>query len=150
MATRNFLVAVDMTDEAEDVLQAARELANRLDADLTAVTVVRPMSMVYGEIGLGPFVTGAINIQDEAVKSAKTELTAMGERHDIDAARCKVLLGAPAVEIRNLAEEANADLIVIGTHGRHGLGLMLGSTANAVLHGVPCDVYAVRIRPKSE
>jgi universal stress protein A len=45
-----------------------------------------------------------------------------------------------------MAEELDADLIVLGTHGRHGLGLMLGSTANAVLHGAPCDVLAVKVR----
>ena len=40
---------------------------------------------------------------------------------------------------------AGADLIVIGTHGRHGLGLLLGSTASGVIHGVQCDVLAVRV-----
>ena len=35
--------------------------------------------------------------------------------------------------------------LVVGSHGRHGLALLLGSTANAVLHGAPCDVLAVRI-----
>jgi universal stress protein A len=39
----------------------------------------------------------------------------------------------------------HADLIVIGSHGRHGMGLLLGSTANAVLHGSPCNVLAVRL-----
>jgi len=33
----------------------------------------------------------------------------------------------------------------MGTHGRHGLGLLLGSTASGVLHGVDCDVLAVRV-----
>ena len=38
-----------------------------------------------------------------------------------------------------------ADLIVVGSHGRHGLALLLGSTANGVLHGATCDVLAVRV-----
>lgn len=54
--------------------------------------------------------------------------------------------GNPATEIKAKAEQIQADLIVIGTHGRHGLGLLLGSTANGVLHGVECDVLTVRIR----
>jgi universal stress protein A len=56
-----------------------------------------------------------------------------------------VKIGNPAHEIRDAATELEADLIVVGTHGRHGLGLLLGSTANAVLHGVGCDVLAVRV-----
>jgi len=44
------------------------------------------------------------------------------------------------------AEIAGADLIIIGSHARTGVKrLMLGSTANAVLHGAPCDVLVVRI-----
>ncbi|MCP4009678.1 MAG: universal stress protein, partial [Proteobacteria bacterium] len=34
----------------------------------------------------------------------------------------------------------------LGSHGRHGLGLLLGSTANGVLHLAQCDVLAVRVR----
>jgi universal stress protein A len=45
-----------------------------------------------------------------------------------------------------MAEELGVDLIVMGTHGRHGLGLLLGSTATGVLHGCPCDVLTVRIK----
>ena len=53
--------------------------------------------------------------------------------------------GNPGREIRTAAEELSADLVVVGTHGRHGLGLLLGSTANAVLHGAQTDVLAVRV-----
>jgi universal stress protein A len=45
-----------------------------------------------------------------------------------------------------LATEQNCDVIVVGSHGRHGLALLLGSTANDLLHGAPCDVLAVRLR----
>ena len=45
----------------------------------------------------------------------------------------------------NKLEEAGADIIVVGSHGRHGLALLLGSTANGVLHGASCDVLAVRV-----
>ena len=41
---------------------------------------------------------------------------------------------------------AVARLIVVGSHGRHGLALLLGSTANGVLHHAKCDVLAVRIQ----
>ena len=40
-----------------------------------------------------------------------------------------------------------ADVIVVGSHGRHGIALLLGSTANGVLHGATTDVLAVRVGP---
>jgi universal stress protein A len=55
----------------------------------------------------------------------------------------------PGPEIVRVAEEESADLIIVGSHGRHGLALLLGSTANNVLHHAPCDVMAVRLPDES-
>jgi universal stress protein A len=56
-----------------------------------------------------------------------------------------VSLGAPKREILNYARDHDIDLIVIGAHGRHGIAILLGSTANAVLHGTHCDVMCIRV-----
>jgi universal stress protein A len=56
-----------------------------------------------------------------------------------------LIFGRPEAEIHRVAEELEADLIVVGSHGRHGLALLLGSTANGVLHGAKTDVLAVRV-----
>ncbi|MFS9629926.1 universal stress protein [Klebsiella pneumoniae] len=58
---------------------------------------------------------------------------------------CHLTYGQPRQEIHHLAKEKACDLIVVGSHGRHGLALLLGSTANDVLHGAPCDVLAVKL-----
>ena len=50
-----------------------------------------------------------------------------------------------ADEIHKVAKQINTDLIVIGTPGRCGLQLLLGSTANSVLHGVKQDVLGVKV-----
>jgi len=50
------------------------------------------------------------------------------------------------LEITRYADDKQADLIVIGSHGRHGLQRLLGSTATPVLHNAKCDVLAVRIK----
>ncbi|HEY9149438.1 MAG TPA: universal stress protein, partial [Gammaproteobacteria bacterium] len=70
----------------------------------------------------------------------------VGERIGIAVADQHVLQGNTRGEIQRLAEETKADLIVLGSHGRQGIQRLLGSTANGVLHGAPCDVLAVRIR----
>jgi len=53
--------------------------------------------------------------------------------------------GSPVTEILGVAEEVNADLIVMGTHGRTGLSrLLMGSVAESVLRQAPCPVLTVR------
>ncbi|MEZ5528918.1 MAG: universal stress protein [Porticoccaceae bacterium] len=47
--------------------------------------------------------------------------------------------------MHHFAIDNNVDLIVVGSHGRHGLSLILGSTATGVLHGSQCDVLAVKV-----
>ena len=51
------------------------------------------------------------------------------------------LVGVPQCILRH-----GIVFIVIGSHGRHGLALLLGSTANSVLHGASCNVYVVRVQ----
>lgn len=149
MAQRNFLVAIDMTDEADEVLAAAQKLSRELQGKLTAMTVIRPLYTVYGDVGMVPYGTGTVgvNFEAEAVARAKDRLTQLCAQYAINAEDLRVELGNPAREIHRVAEEIGAEIIVIGTHGRHGIGLVLGSTANAVLHGVSCDVLAIRIHP---
>ena len=57
-----------------------------------------------------------------------------------------VVRGVPFVEIIRTAKEKNADMIVIGTHGRTGIDHMLfGSTAEKVVRKSPCPVLTVRM-----
>ena len=56
------------------------------------------------------------------------------------------VIGAPAPQIVDSAKDLGVDLIVVGSHGKHGLGLLLGSTANGILHHAHCDVLTIRIK----
>jgi nucleotide-binding universal stress UspA family protein len=54
--------------------------------------------------------------------------------------------GDPATEILRLAEERKVDVIVMGTHGRTGLGrLLMGSVAEQIVRKAPCPVLTVRL-----
>jgi universal stress protein A len=79
-------------------------------------------------------------IAQETTKNIRERVAAFG----IEPERVVTRIGRPALEIKAQAKEFGADLVVIGSHGRHGIsGVMLGSTANGVLHGAPCDVLTV-------
>jgi nucleotide-binding universal stress UspA family protein len=56
-----------------------------------------------------------------------------------------VLEGLPAAEILGLAQKVRSDLIVMGTHGRTGLGrLLMGSVAEQVVRHARCPVLTVK------
>ena len=145
MAHQKILAAIDLTDEAGEVLAAARSIADTQSSKLAVITVVKPLARVYSGMDMVPLAGSALSFEAEAQKQATTQLAQLAAEYGIATEDTSVCLGHPPHEIRRQAEEMGADLIVIGTHGRHGLGLLLGSTANAVLHGVPCDVLAVKI-----
>lgn len=145
MTNKNILVAVDMTDEAADVLKAAVDVAND-ESKISIVTVIPPLSDFY--INLYSVLDDSPNpeIDSDAMNQAIEWLSGLVEGYEIGAENVRVILGKPATEIRELAKELKTDLIVIGMHDRNGLGRMLGSTANGVLHGVPCNVLTVKVK----
>ena len=147
MPYQKILVAVDLTEEAEEVLAAAQNAARDNDANLFACSVIRPLARTYGGLDMANVVSG-MPFEEEMRTQATGKLINLGDEFGISSTDVYVRMGSPAAEIRALADEIQADLIVIGTHGRQGLGLLLGSTANAVLHGVGCDVLVIKIHPE--
>ena len=142
MTHKNILIAIDSSDEAGEVVSAAKDIAGDSGAALALVTVIPSLAYAYGADYSAMAYVG--DFEREATEQARTTQDALEKELGITCDK-SVVLGRPATEIRNLAESSNADLIVIGSHARHGLGLILGSTANGVLHGAPCDVFVVRI-----
>jgi nucleotide-binding universal stress UspA family protein len=60
----------------------------------------------------------------------------------------RLIVGAAAAEILDVAEASKCDLIVMGTHGRTGLGrLLMGSVAEQVVRKAPCPVLTVKTPP---
>jgi universal stress protein A len=84
--------------------------------------------------------------QDKLLEAEKTKFMRLGDQLTVDFVNRWLLWGIPKQEIIHIAEQEKVDLIVVGSHGRHGLALLLGSTANSILHYAKCDVLAVRLR----
>ena len=138
---KHILVGVDLTVESRDVSKKACTLRNACDCRLSCVHVIEPLSLAYG----GDIPMDLSTIQEQIQDTAKSHLAEFAETLGIEEADRHLIFGRPETEIHTLADEIGADLIVVGSHGRHGLALLLGSTANGVLHGAPCDVLAVRV-----
>ncbi|WP_428609900.1 universal stress protein [Sedimenticola sp.] len=139
---QHILVAADFSNEFESVMVKALELQKLYDSRLTLIHVVEYTGAMYtGEIPLPE----DLDLDQRLAKQAETKLQAMLEQHNLTNAGFQVEIGTPKREIIRVAGELEADLIILGSHGRHGLQLLLGSTANGVLHQAPCDVLAVRV-----
>ncbi len=141
---RKILVAVDLSDESALIIDKARQIAKINDAaELHLVHVQAPLAVSYA-LDL-PSINLA-DLQIEMVEEARKQLLELGASLELPAKNMHNLVGTPAREIRELAKQLGADLIVTGGHGKHGLDLLLGSTSTGVAHGVSCDLLIVKLQ----
>lgn len=136
---QNILVPIDIFSDFKKVIKRALDIAQN-PAQISLVYVTFP-HVYFESYGFG---VGADFVNDNQ-KNAKTTLIEIAIKYQIPEHQIYVPIGSPVDEIHQLSESIKADLIVLGTHGQSGLKLLLGSTANGVLHGVKCDVLAVKV-----
>lgn len=138
-AYQTVLIAVDVYENCSAVIERGIQVAGSPNA-CHILYVAYPQSSIepYG-LFLERDFTSDVRLQ------AQQALSRAAEKYAIPGTQLHVSVGTPADEIHHLADTLDADLIVIGTHGQKGMRLLLGSTANAVLHGVKTDVLAVKL-----
>lgn len=141
---QHILLAVDFSDQCEAIVSRARELADKYQAKLSMVHVVDNLPIT--DAAYGPVIPFDVDLTEQLMEAAKERLGKLAEQYDVAEEDRWLELGSPKLEIIRIAEENAVDLIVVGSHGRHGLALLLGSTANGVLHHARCDVLAVRLK----
>ena len=138
---KHILVAVDLSDEADEVIDRAREIASNSSARLTLVHAIEPLSIAYGsDIPLD-----LTSLQEEITTQANERIDQLSKQLTDDNCQQHVVYGRPEKEIHRIAKESGVDLIIVGTHGRHGFSLIFGSVSTGVLHGAKCDVLAVMV-----
>ncbi|HEX4940775.1 MAG TPA: universal stress protein [Candidatus Kapabacteria bacterium] len=142
----HILLAADFNQESDIVVKRAKALAGTFGAKLSLVHVLEPISIAYG----GEFPVDLGDLHKELEKQAQTQLAALGDQLGVAAENRYLEVGITEKEILRVAKAHGVDLIVMGSHGRHGLALLLGSTANAVLHHADIDVLAVRVSAKKK
>ncbi len=141
---RHILFAMDYSEESFKVGQKAKMIAARNHAKFTVLHVLEEINIATG-FEMMPLISDDAN-DSESVQAAKAAMTEMAERLGLSDAQTHVVVAFSTKEgINQSARELGADLIVVGSHTRHGLALLLGSTANAILNDAPCDVLAVKI-----
>jgi universal stress protein A len=145
MNLQNVLIALDLTEDADHIIGAARDFIGDSGAAVTLISVVEPLSYAYTGIEAAPAAQALMNLTGEAEKACRAKLNELAKSAGFENPTCQILTGHPASEITALADQIKADIIIVGSHARHGAGLILGSTANAVLHRAHTNVLTVRL-----
>jgi nucleotide-binding universal stress UspA family protein len=145
---RTILHPTDFSPGADYAYRLACSLARDYSAKLILMHVSVDPPPVYGEFGSMPHVSsvhGDMLEPEGNMEALREKLLHLKPPDDRFATECVLVEGVPATEIVNLAKDKSCDLIVMGTHGRTGLGrLLMGSVAEQVVRTAHCPVLTVK------
>lgn len=132
----------DFSGYSQTAFQFACSLARDHGARLIAVHVLVPPIATFVEGGMLP------EPEVDRKELMRSLMRLQSEAPDV-AMEFRLLDGAPDTEILAAAKQAACDLIVMGTHGRTGLGRMLmGSVAEQIVRKAPCPVLTLKTQPE--
>jgi nucleotide-binding universal stress UspA family protein len=138
LAIHTILHPTDFSDRAAQAFHVASALARDYGARLVVCHVYNPPPVVYGEFGAAP-------PPPEETESLRERLGRWRPTDESIEVQHYLVEGDPATEIVALAKDCGCDLVVMGTHGRTGLGrLLMGSVAEQVVRRAPCPVLTVK------
>lgn len=129
---KTIICAIETSDEGEQVLLKANELALLCDAKLY-ITHVIPYTILPNDYQK--------ELKENALPAIESKATVLG----IPKKNVSIKFGKPYEQICLLAEKKNADLIMLGTHSKKGLQALIGSTANGVANYAKCDVSLIKV-----
>ena len=139
----HILMAVDFNKSSEQMLAKALDIAELNDAKLSMLHVVEYTPPI--DYANDPMVINWGIADNEMLEQAKQSLQKFSKQHSLKNVDLSVEFGRPKHVISQFVKDHQCDLVIIGSHGRHGISLLLGSTANAVLHAMPCDILTLKI-----
>lgn len=142
---RRILVPLDLAESAGPLLDLAMELMRARGAVVRLIHVAElpwlpPLALTFAPVEGAAAVTVEETRADAARRLAEIAATRPALHCE-----CKAAVGDPAREILREAREWDADVVVVGTHGRTGIyRAVLGSVAEQVVRRAPCAVLVVR------
>tara|TARA_R110002050_G_scaffold9504_1_gene32939 strand:- start:82415 stop:82858 length:444 start_codon:yes stop_codon:yes gene_type:complete len=140
---QHILIAADFSEHSQQIISRAQELAVRYQAKLSICHIIEDFPVA--DFAYEPMISIDLDMRDAMLDSGQKHIADIAGKFNIPAENQWIEFGSPSLNVVRLAKDHNVDLIVVGSHGRHGIKLLLGSTANGVLHHAECDVLAVRL-----
>jgi len=144
---QNILCATDFSQHSQDAAKRAAELAQFYDAQLTLLHVVEYFPEDRSNEQIASEDADPMRFREQEVLESMTKLL---QQTGIGKVKREIRFSSHSArhEIIRYAEEQKVDLIVVASHGHHGITALLGSTSNGIVHGSPCDVVVVRAHEK--
>jgi nucleotide-binding universal stress UspA family protein len=138
------LVPVDFSAHSVRAVHYAAELSKTYTAPVTLLHAYQTLNYALPE-GYVFYSPEQLAELSRALDEQMAQTRAIAERAGALDVDTKMLMGSAHAEILRVAEEEKFDLIVMGTHGRTGLGhAFMGSVAERVVRQAPCPVLTVR------
>lgn len=141
---KQMLVAIDFTDFGNRVLRQAKYIADKFNAELNVIHVVDNIPMP--DTPYGTLIDLDTHSSDSLLQDKKDKFIQVCDEMKIAQGNRWLIWGEPQQEITHLACAHKMDLIIVGSHGRHGLAELLGSAAKGVIFHADCDVLTVHLR----
>lgn len=140
---KSILVPSDFSECSDAALRYGLELARKFDATLHLLHVVQdPLTQPWAAEA---FAVPVFEVLETYRKESEDRLARTVPAADRARVTIASTVASPYAEILRYAVERDIDLIVMGTHGRGGVGhLLLGSIAEKVVRRSPCPVLTVR------
>jgi universal stress protein A len=137
------LLATDLSEDSESVAKRALFIATQAKARFSMAHIIEPTPVMYGG---GEFAIPLdVGLEETLQQETQRKLAEQARRLGVLPEHQYIRNGATKETLIELVKELNVDLLVLGSHDQKGLAILMGSTANALLHAMPCDILAVRV-----
>ncbi|BAO44272.1 STAS/SEC14 domain-containing protein [Thiolapillus brandeum] len=144
-AWRHILVAMDFSPHSQWALNRAVDLCHCHDARLTLIHAVEMTGtplLDYDILPADP--VEFIELDQQRFDQSVEKIEKLADSLDLNEVETQVVWGTPKSAVLSYAEAQNVDLIIVGSHGRHGVARLLGSTAVSIANNARTDVVLVR------
>jgi len=140
---QNILLPTDFSIFSDIAAKRALQIAGQYGANLCVLHTVEDVT--YYNEAYDPIIAEIPQPNDLLMVQANEHMQKFCERNELGKdVEIKTEWGNPKRSIISWVQEKKSDLIVMGSHGRHGVERLLGSVSNAIVHKAPCDVLIVK------
>ncbi|WP_041523747.1 universal stress protein [Gilvimarinus agarilyticus] len=134
---KRILVAIGLGHEAEQLLNRAKSIA--APEHIYIAHIEEHPVTGYGDATGSNHSVNEMNIR----QSVYPTLCELADRHRLPRDHIHIAFGDPGAEVHTIASRIEADLIVTGSHGKHGLKRFLSSTSSSIHDGATRDVLSI-------